>query len=226
MSIASNIHTYLAAIQKSCHEYGRDPKEVLLLAVSKKQTASAIREAHQAGLNHFGESYWQEARDKQTELQDLPLTWHFIGPMQSNKAKAIAKRFDWVHSVCRKDITEKLNQARPDDMPPLNICLQVNLDKDPNKSGVQSKEALLELVRFIHTQPKLQLRGLMTIPDKSQDASHTFHQLKTWFDELKQTEPACFDTLSMGMTEDFQAAIQYYSTCIRIGRGIFNQVQL
>lgn len=225
MSIEVQINAYRQGIEKAALNANRDPKDILLLAVSKKQTAEAIREAFAAGIDNFGESYWQEAREKQSELKDLPITWHFIGPIQSNKTKYIAKHFDWVHSVCREAIAEGLNHARPDDLPPLNVCIQVNIDSDPNKSGVVNQEELFKLVEIIQNLPKLKLHGLMTIPEKkptTEETYQTFLNLKKWFDSLDSV----LDTLSMGMTEDYKEAITAGSTCIRIGRGIFNGVTL
>lgn len=142
---------------------GREPATVGLLAVSKTQPAAAIRDAFASGLRNFGENYLQEALDKQAELDDLPLTWHFIGPIQSNKTKAIAEHFDWVHSVDRLKIAQRLSDQRPEALPPLNICLQVNVSGEASKSGCAPQE-VQQLARAITALPRLRLRGLMCIP--------------------------------------------------------------
>lgn len=229
MSIAENIQYYREAIAKGALKSGRAPESVRLLAISKKYPPEAIQEAFDAGVTEFGESYWQEARDKQQVLTHLPITWHFVGPIQSNKAKYIAKNFDWVHSVATVEVAKRLNQARSEHDTPLNICIQVNLDNDPSKSGVTSKNELSELAEYIQALPHLRLRGLMIIPEKKDNPSdtyHTFLMLKQHQDELNQSFGLTLDTLSMGMTKDFSFAIDAGSTYIRIGRGIFNHVKL
>jgi pyridoxal phosphate enzyme (YggS family) len=196
--------------------------------VSKNQSTEAIQAAFDAGIRDFGESYWQEAKSKQLLLKHLPVTWHFIGPIQSNKAKYIAKHFTWVHSVCRAGIAELLNKHRCPSQPKLNLCIQVNLDAEASKSGC-SLDALTELAEQIVHYPHLSLRGLMAIPKKNPDLDacyQTFLTLKHAQDTLNTQLNLSLDTLSMGMSDDFIPAIHAGSTWIRIGRGIFNASEL
>jgi PLP dependent protein len=207
---------------------GRAPDSAQLLAVSKKHPAHAIQEAFNTGLRHFGESTWQEARDKMHALEALPICWHFIGPLQHNKAKYIAKNFSWVHSLCREDIAKSLNQARPRHLPPLNVCLQVNLDNEPTKSGVALHE-LEALARVVLRCPHLRLRGLMVIPKPCSDEHASFEQYLSFAreqDRLGKNLNITLDTLSMGMSHDFKAAIRAGSTWVRIGQGIFGKPEL
>ncbi len=197
----------------------RDPASVGLLAVSKTQPAAAIRDAFAAGLRDFGENYLQEALDKQAELDDLPLTWHFIGPIQSNKTKAIAEHFDWVHSVDRLKIAQRLSDQRPATLPPLNVCLQVNVSGEASKSGCAPQE-VQQLARAITALPRLRLRGLMCIPAPSEDPAEqraAFARLRQLRDELALD----LDTLSMGMSQDLEAAIAEGATWVRIGTALF-----
>jgi pyridoxal phosphate enzyme (YggS family) len=227
-SIKHRIQTYLDAMQKAAQTYHRNPDEIHLLAVSKNQSPVNIQAAFEAGIHDFGESYWQEAKTKQEALQHLPITWHFIGPIQSNKAKYITKHFNWVHSVSRNSIASLLNQNRPALLPKLNICLQVNIDAEPNKSGCMLDE-LHDLTAQVLTYKNLNLKGLMTIPQKKQSEQavyQSFLKLKQAKDTLNQAFNLSLDTLSMGMTEDFIPAIHAGSTWIRIGRGIFNTSRL
>lgn len=190
-----------------------------LLAVSKTQPAEAIREAFDAGLRDFGENYLQEALEKQADLADLPLRWHFIGPIQSNKTKAIAEHFDWVHSVDRLKIAQRLSEQRPDALGPLNICIQVNVSGEASKSGC-SPEAVAALAETIATLPRLRLRGLMTIPAPTEnpvEQRQAFARLR----RLKETLGADLDTLSMGMSQDLEAAIAEGATWVRIGTALF-----
>lgn len=190
-----------------------------LLAVSKTQTASAIRSAFTCELRDFGENYLQEALDKQAELHDLPLIWHFIGPIQSNKTRAIAEHFAWVHSVDRLKIAERLSRQRPAGLPPLNICLQVNLNNEASKSGC-SPEELPALVQAIGKLPNLHLRGLMAIPEATPDTARqhaAFADLRRLRDSF---EPA-LECLSMGMSDDLEAAIAEGANWVRIGSAIF-----
>lgn len=195
---------------------------VRLIAVSKTRTAEEIREAFEAGVTDFGENYLQEALPKITLLQDLPLTWHFIGKIQHNKAKQITTHFNWVHSVCSERVAQQLNDARPNHLPSLNICLQVNIDREPTKSGVLP-EAIGTLVNYCLTLPRLQLRGLMIIPKPGtlQHDDNPFLKTATLLTQLNKKHHLHLDTLSMGMSDDFHAAIQAGSTCIRIGTRIF-----
>ncbi len=200
----------------------RAPGDIQILAVSKTQPAGAIRAAWRGGLTQFGESYLQEALAKITELQDLPLTWHFIGPIQSNKTRAIAEHFSWVHSVDRSKIARRLNEHRPATLPPLQVCLQVNISAEQSKSGA-SLDELPRLASEVLLLPRLQLRGLMAIPAPSSDPAQqraAFAKLRLALEQLQPLAPA-LDTLSMGMSDDLEAAIAEGATIVRVGGGIF-----
>lgn len=204
---------------------GRSPNEVLLVAVSKKQNADAIREAHRYGVTHFAENYVQEAVMKMDELAHLPLNWHFIGPIQSNKTKAIAARFHWVHSINRLEVALKLNQFRAAPLEPLNVCIQINLVDEPTKSGIAPEEAAA-LAQAIEQLPHLRLRGLMIIPPPQSNENQQyalFLQLKQLMHDLNQQNNLTMDTLSMGMSDDFVPAIKAGSTLIRVGRALFGE---
>ena len=201
-------------------KYEREPGSVQLLAVSKKQSLEKIQYAFQAGQRSFGESYLQEALTKITVLPSAE--WHFIGPIQSNKTRKIAEYFSWVQSVDSIKIAERLHEQRPSHLPKLNICIQVNLDDEPTKSGVSLTE-VESLTLYCQKLPRLQLRGLMAIPKEQQDFNakrRSFHQIFLKFSELKN-KGISFDTLSMGMSGDFEAAIAENSTLLRIGTAIF-----
>ena len=205
---------------------GRPSGSVALLAVSKTHPVSAIREAAIAGQRAFGESYLQEALAKIAQLQDLPLTWHFIGPIQSNKTTAIAQHFDWVHSVDRLKIAQRLSEQRPFDRGKLNICLQVNTSGEISKSGV-APTALIELAQAVAQLPRLQLRGLMTIPAPAIEFAaqrHSFAKLHELYAGLNALGLS-LDTLSMGMTDDLEAAILEGATIVRVGTAIFGPRQ-
>jgi len=196
--------------------------EVTLLAVSKAQTAEKLREAYQAGQTKFGENYLQEALNKKIELTDLNIEWHFIGPIQSNKTQPIAQHFSWVHGVDRLKIAQRLSDARPADLPPLQICLQVNISGEASKSGIAPNE-LLELVKSVDALPKLRLRGLMTIPEPTDDEAlqrQQFKKMRLLLNDLKK-EGITLDTLSMGMSSDYKIAIEEGATIVRIGSAIF-----
>ena len=200
----------------------RTPGDIQILAVSKTHPAGAIRAAWRGGLDQFGESYLQEALAKMTELQDLPLTWHFIGPIQSNKTRPIAEHFAWVHSVDRSKIAGRLSDHRPDDLPPLQVCLQVNISGEQSKSGV-SLDELPRLAREVIGMPRLQLRGLMAILAPSSDPGQqraAFASLRLALARLQALAPGA-DTLSMGMSDDLEAAIAEGSTMVRVGTDIF-----
>ncbi len=192
------------------------------MAVSKTRPAAMIREAAAAGIQQIGENYLQEALDKQVELADLPLTWHFIGPIQSNKTRPIAEHFDWVHSVDRLKIAQRLSDQRPASLPPLNICLQVNISNEASKAGA-SLDELTELAQQVSSLSGLCLRGLMAIPQASED----FDQQRAMFAQLRaaatklQSDCDSIDTLSMGMSGDMEAAIAEGATIVRIGTDIF-----
>lgn len=195
---------------------------VTLCAVSKAQPSEVIRAAYQAGQTVFGENYLQEALTKQAQLQDCAIAWHFIGPIQSNKTQPIARHFDWVHSVDRLKIAQRLSDARPPEAAPLNICLQVNISEEASKSGASGQE-VLELALHIKQLPRLQLRGLMAIPAPSSDFEQQrdqFRQVRALFDQLN-SHGLQLDTLSMGMSGDFAAAIAEGATLVRVGSAIF-----
>ncbi|ODS24573.1 YggS family pyridoxal phosphate enzyme [Candidatus Endobugula sertula] len=216
-----NIRKKITAIATANNRLGSD---VNLLAVSKTQPPSCIREAYQAGQTAFGENHLQEARDKQQVLNDLDISWHFIGSIQSNKTRKIAEHFQWVHSVDRLQVAQRLSQQRPNHLPPLNICLQINIDNEATKSGIPLNE-LSSLANMVNTLPQLRLRGLMIIPakrDNPSDQRAIFNQAAEIFRQLKLTNPALrLDTLSMGMSDDMEAAIAAGSTIVRVGRAIF-----
>ena len=206
--------------EQNCHREG----QVLLLAVSKTKPASMVREAWELGQRDFGENYLQDALEKIDTLAGLKdISWHFIGPIQSNKTRDIASHFDWVHSVDRMKIAHRLNDQRPDDLPPLNICLQVNISSEPSKSGVKPQE-LPELVKSVSKMPHLKLRGLMAIPAPEQNPEKQripFKALAELQRQLNKSLQLDMDTLSMGMTDDLEAAIYEGSTMVRIGTALF-----
>jgi len=218
-TIANNIAKVAARIREAAQAAGRDPDTVGLLAVSKTQPAEAIREANGAGLSDFGENYLQEALEKQADLADLALTWHFIGPIQSNKTRAIAEHFDWVHSVDRLKIAQRLSEQRPAELPPLNVCLQVNVSGEASKSGCAPQD-VAELARTIATLPNLRLRGLMAIPEPTDDRAEQ-HAAFARLRQLQQALALELDTLSMGMSQDLEAAIAEGATWVRIGTALF-----
>jgi pyridoxal phosphate enzyme (YggS family) len=221
-TIASNLQAVRTEIERSVSQSGRSANEVKLLAVSKTFPANVLREAYQAGQRDFAENYVQEALDKMAMLQDLAIAWHFIGPIQSNKTRAIAENFSWVHSVDRLKIAERLSEQRPANMLPLQICLQVNISNEASKSGVASDE-VAGLAYAITKLPNLKLRGLMAIPAPSDDVETQrigFAQLRQLRDQLNQ-QGLQLDTLSMGMSHDFAAAIAEGATMVRIGTAIF-----
>lgn len=220
--IAQNRQVLLERISQAEQSAGRAAGSVQLLAVSKTQPSEAIRAAFAAGQRAFGENYVQEALAKIAELADLPLEWHFIGPLQSNKTREVAEAFAWVHSVDREKIVRRLAEQRPAHLAPLNICLQVNIDDEASKSGCSLQE-LPELVVAVLEQPRLRLRGLMCIPKPGNTAA--FGQLAETRQQLLATIPALesagFDTLSMGMSDDLETAIAAGSTRVRIGTALF-----
>ena len=221
-TIAQALSAVLHRIEAASQEAGRAPHSVQLLAVSKTFGPQAVREAYAAGQRAFGENYIQEALDKMAALSDLPLEWHCIGPVQSNKTKAVAEHFDWVHSVDRLKIAQRLSDQRPAQLPPLQVCLQVNVDAGANKSGLAPSE-VLPLARVVAALPRLKLRGLMCIPEPAPDfeaAKAVFMRCQALFDDLK-TQGLALDTLSMGMTADLEPAIHAGSTMVRVGTAIF-----
>ncbi len=224
ISVSANLAQVRKRIELAVLAAGRPANEVTLLAVSKTMPAQAVREAYNAGQLAFGENYIQEGVDKIASLADLPLVWHCIGPIQSNKTKLVAENFAWVHSVDRLKIAERLSAQRPAHLPALQICLQVNVDGGSNKSGVAPTD-LLALAQAVAQLPNLQLRGIMTIPEPAENdaAARAVHrQAKRLFDSLNAAGLK-LDTLSMGMTGDLEAAIAEGSTCVRVGTAIFGQ---
>jgi len=220
--ISAKIAKLLERVRLAAEKSQRAAGDIQVLAVSKAHSAEAIRAAHRCGLRHFGESYLQEALAKIEALADLSLTWHFIGPIQSNKTRPIAEHFAWVHSVDRSKIAHRLNDQRPPDLPPLQVCLQVNISGEESKSGV-SLEELPRLARDVLELPRLQLRGLMAIPAPAADPAQqraAFASLRLALAQLRALAPG-MDTLSMGMSDDLEAAIAEGSTMIRVGTGIF-----
>jgi pyridoxal phosphate enzyme (YggS family) len=212
-------------ITQAALQAGRKPASVQLLAVSKTFAADQVREVAASGQRDFGENYVQEGVDKIAALKDVPgLVWHCIGPLQSNKTRPVAEHFDWVHSVDRLKIAQRLSEQRPAGLPPLNICLQVNIDGGPTKAGVSPSEAL-SLAQAVSALPSVVLRGLMTIPDPVEgfDAQVAVHlQAKHLFDELQAALALPqFDTLSMGMSADLEAAVKAGSTLVRVGTAVF-----
>jgi len=221
-TIPAQLRQVQERIQQACVTAARDPLSVRLLAVSKTFPASQVAEAFAAGQTAFGENYIQEAVEKITALAHLPLEWHCIGPIQSNKTRLVAEHFDWVHSVDRLKIAQRLSEQRPDNLTPLNVCLQINIDGGPTKSGVAPAEALA-LAQAVAQLPRLRLRGIMTIPEPSENfasASKAHREARALFDALRQSGLA-LDTLSMGMSADLEAAIAEGSTMVRVGSAIF-----
>ncbi|MGV0983412.1 MAG: YggS family pyridoxal phosphate-dependent enzyme [Limnohabitans sp.] len=223
-SIAENLAQVHAQIQAACQAAGRPESSVRLLAVSKTWGADAVRAAHAAGQTAFGENYIQEAVDKITTLRDLPLEWHCIGPIQSNKTRLVAEHFDWVHSIDRLKIAQRLSEQRPAHLPPLQVCIQVNVDGGATKSGVAPQD-LPALAQAVAALPRLQLRGLMTIPEpaESPEAARAVHRRARQLLEALQAQGLALDTLSMGMSADMEAAILEGSTLVRVGTAIFGK---
>lgn len=220
-TISNRLQDILATIQ-SAQASSPFRQPVKLVAVSKAQPASAIREAYQAGQTIFGENYLQEALEKQAELADLAIEWHFIGPIQSNKTQPISQNFSWVHGVDRLKIAQRLNEARLPGLPPLQVCIQVNVSNEESKSGVSPHE-LEALASAIQMLPRLQLRGLMAIPAPTLDENlqiAQFKQVRECYDALL-AKGFKLDTLSMGMSNDYQVAIAQGATIVRIGSALF-----
>jgi pyridoxal phosphate enzyme (YggS family) len=221
-TISERMQAIQSRIAEAAHNAGRAPESVALVAVGKTHPGAMLREAYAAGQRAFGESYLQEALDKMAELADLPLEWHYIGPIQSNKTRPIAEHFDWVHGVDRLKIAQRLSEARPDNLPPLNVCLQVNVSGEASKSGCAPQE-VAELAQQVAHLPRLALRGLMAIPQPTDDVAlqrEQFRMLRELLETLKQ-KGLQLDMLSMGMSHDFPAAITEGATMVRIGTAIF-----
>jgi PLP dependent protein len=231
-TIASKLQSVHAQITDACQKCGRQPTDVTLLAVSKTFPADAVREAAHAGQRAFGENYIQEAVDKITAVRAMPdmpdLQWHCIGPIQSNKTKLVAQYFDWVHTVDRDKIAQRLHEQRPADLPPLQVCIQVNVDGGETKSGCLPEEALA-LARRIAGLSRLKLRGVMSIPDPHSDDAGMLavhRKVVQVFESIRTSGCgglAQFDTISLGMTADMHTAIAAGSTMVRVGSGIFGQ---
>ena len=224
-TIAERINSALEGIRQAATSVHRPPNSVKLLAVTKTKPVSDIIEAYEAGQRMFAENYVQEGVEKVQELAHLSdIEWHMIGPLQSNKTKVVAEHFDWVQSVDREKIARRLNDQRPDNLSALNVCIQLNIDDEDSKSGVKPSE-LGGLIRFIESQEKLCLRGIMAIPkaNPSEEEQHqTLGKLKELYDHYHKSL-ANFDTLSVGMSSDMNAAIKKGSTMVRIGTAIFGQ---
>ncbi len=223
--VPGNVERVRRRIDDAARRHHRDPQAITLIAVSKTQPAERIRQAAAAGCRHFGENYLQEAEAKVAELKDLPLVWHFIGAIQSNKTRAIAASFHWVHTVSRLKIAERLSAQCPPGHS-LDVTIQVNIDDDPDKAGIEPAAAG-ELVTAMAALPNLRLRGLMTVLKRAGDAAPagealaSYRRLQDLFRQLAPSAPATWDTLSMGMTGDFEDAIGAGSTHVRIGTALF-----
>ena len=224
-TIQENITAVQKRLQQAASDAGRNPAEIQLLAVSKTRNIAQISQAITAGVFCFGENYLQEAMDKIDQLDDSKLDWHFIGPLQSNKTRQAAENFAWVHTVDRVKIAQRLSAQRPDDMPALNICLQINIDNEASKSGFNRDQAV-EVAATIAQLPKLKLRGLMAIPKLRtvyKEQRQAFAQLRVLMEQINSTLDNChkLDTLSMGMSADLEAAVAEGATLVRVGTDIF-----
>jgi pyridoxal phosphate enzyme (YggS family) len=231
-TISTNLQAVNARIAAACVAAGRDPATIGLLAVSKTWPAAFVREAFAAGQHAYGESYVQEAVPKQTILADLDLEWHFIGPLQSNKTRPVAEHFAWAHSVERLKIAERLSDQRPAQLPPLNVCVQVNVSGEASKSGCMPGEASA-LCHAVAALPRLRLRGLMAIPEPGlgieENSALAASLTRRRFAQVRELRDALvaegleLDTLSMGMSHDLEAAIQEGATIVRVGTAIFGE---
>jgi PLP dependent protein len=222
--IGSNLQAVLRRIEAAARAAGRRPDEIRLLAVSKTRPAGDIEAACRAGQRAFGESQQQEASAKVAALAHLPLEWHFIGPVQSNKTRPIAEQFAWVHSLDRERIAHRLSEQRPAGLEPLMVCIQVNVSGEASKSGVPP-QAALALARQVARLPNIRLRGLMAIPAPAPDGERQraqFHELRALYDALR-AQDLDLDTLSMGMSDDLEAAVLEGSTLVRVGSAIFGR---
>lgn len=221
-NIPDSLSQVFQQINAAEQEFGRPTGSVKLLAVSKTKPVENIQAAIDAGQTEFAENYVQEAIGKITQINNPDLIWHFIGPIQSNKARAIAEHFNWVHSIDRIKIAKRLNDLRPPFLAPLNVCIQVNISREKTKSGI-NQEMLNELVEYCNKLPHLKLRGLMTLPapyDNFKKQRQSFKQLRNLLVSLHSNLPD-FDTLSMGTTHDMRAAIAEGATMVRIGTALF-----
>lgn len=221
-SACTRLESVRSRLAHALTKAGRNLDDAQLVAVSKTVPSARLREVFACGQRAFGESYVQEALAKQDALSDLAIEWHFIGPLQSNKTRPVAERFAWIHSLDRLRIAERLSAQRPKTMPPLNVCIQVNIDREPSKSGVAAEE-VSALAHAITQLPRLRLRGLMAIPAPTQDPARqrdAFRRVRAVFEKL-QAEGLALDTLSMGMSDDLEAAVLEGATLVRIGSAIF-----
>jgi PLP dependent protein len=221
-NLPENLKRVQERINSAARASGRPLESVTVLAVTKSQPVATIRAAHEVGLSNFGESYLQEATGKIQALQDLPLTWHFVGAIQGNKTRVIAEQFAWVHALDRLRIAARLSEQRPFHAPALNVCLQVNLDAEASKGGVAPAEAR-ELAIQVAALPRLRLRGLMCIPQASTDIATQRRRFAVLAQLLAQLNAAgaALDTLSMGMSADLEAAVMEGATIVRIGTALF-----
>ena len=222
MELAQRVEQLRQRLALACQKHGRSLASVQLLAVSKQQSAASITAAYQQGLSAMGENYLNEARAKQQQLANYPISWHFIGQLQSNKTRAVAANFSWVHSVDQLKLAQRLSAQRPQQLPDLNVLLQVKAVADANKSGC-SLQQLPELAEQVAQLPRLRLRGLMNMAPADQDPQPGFAKVAATFQQIAaQLGPdAEFDTLSMGMSADLEAAIAHGSTMVRVGSAIF-----
>lgn len=223
-NLTPNVTHVRSRIDEAAKAAGRDPASITLIAVTKTKAAELMREAATAGVTDFGENYLKEALGKMQALADLPLSWHFIGALQSNKTRPVAERFDWIHSVDRLSVARRLSEQRPFHAPPLNVCIQVALVAEPTKGGVAPGE-LAELAARTAELPRLKLRGLMCIPPAQPDVSSAralFARLRGLLESLN-ARGLGLDTLSMGMSADFEPAIAEGATMVRIGTAIFGE---
>ena len=223
-TISANLQAVITRIEDAARQFGRNPDGISLLAVSKTWAASDVREAALAGQQSFGENYVQEGIDKARSLESLGLEWHFIGPLQSNKTRPVAETFDWVHAVDRLKIAERLSEQRPENLPALQVCIQVNVSGEQTKSGVSLDETAA-LAHRVAALPRIRLRGLMAIPQFVEDFAEqrmAFRRLREAFEQLNK-EGLSLDTLSMGMSHDLEAAIAEGATMVRVGTAIFGE---
>jgi pyridoxal phosphate enzyme (YggS family) len=218
--INKRLKQLLAQIRQAEITYNRKPEDVLLLAVSKTKTAEDIAQAYSAGQRHFGENYCQEALKKQQELSAYDITWHFIGPIQSNKTKAIATHFNWVHSVDSFKIAKRLSEQRPSALPPLNICLQVNISGEQSKSGIVLNE-LPEMCVLVAALPNIKLRGVMAVPEPEDNFELQRKPFKALYQAVAKLGDFKLDTYSFGMSNDLNAAVAEGATIVRIGTALF-----
>jgi pyridoxal phosphate enzyme (YggS family) len=221
-NLKENLDRVRSRVESACQKAGRKPENIATLAVSKKHSAQQIRLLHEFGQQSFGENYVQEALAKMAQLEDLNLEWHYIGPIQSNKTRDVAEHFHWVQSADRKKIIQRLSNQRPGKLAPLNFCIQVNIDREPQKAGVLP-EQVRELALWAQDMGNLRLRGLMTIPrltSTENELAESYERMNALYHELLG-EGMDLDTLSMGMSADLETAIMHGSTMIRIGTDLF-----